>query len=216
MSAEKWGFAPIGEFGGGRERLPFFLLGNVLVTQSDAILFVKLINRRYGRASTILASNKGVEEWGHIFGDEFMAAALLDVLVECARAAARTHHYQFPGYTKELSVRGGYKCRTVATAHKLLRVIYSVLTANAPYHDPESDYEAGIDPIGAVLLRRDFRQPARTLPESFNGAVKVSAFRAFPARAYPRRRRGLHHQSVGIFLTVPLSLGLSRPQRRTQ
>ena len=55
--------------------------GGMPVTQSGAILFFQLINRRYGRASTVLTSNKGFEEWGRILGDEVMAAALLDRLL---------------------------------------------------------------------------------------------------------------------------------------
>lgn len=56
-------------------------IGYLPVTQSGAILFFQLINRRYGRASTVLTSNKGFEEWGRILGDEVMAAALLDRLL---------------------------------------------------------------------------------------------------------------------------------------
>ena len=41
----------------------------------------QLINRRYERASTVLTSNKGFEEWGQILGDEVMAAALIDRLL---------------------------------------------------------------------------------------------------------------------------------------
>ena len=37
--------------------------------------------RRYERASTILTSNKTFEAWGEIFGDEVMAAALIDRLL---------------------------------------------------------------------------------------------------------------------------------------
>ena len=64
------------------------------------------------------------------------------VLVECAHAAARTGGCQFRGYHKALMVRRGYKRAIVATAHKLLRVIYVVLRDGRPYHDPEADYEA--------------------------------------------------------------------------
>ncbi len=68
--------------------------------------------------------------------------ALRAVLVECAHAAARTHGCQFRGYHKALMVRRGYKRAIVATAHKLLRVLYVVLRDARPYHDPEADYEA--------------------------------------------------------------------------
>ena len=67
---------------------------------------------------------------------------LREVLIECAQAAARTHHCQFRGHHKALTVRRGYKRATVATAHKLLRVIHCVLKSNSPYRDPETDYEA--------------------------------------------------------------------------
>jgi hypothetical protein len=39
------------------------------------------LTRRYVHASTILTSNKGFEDWGGIFGDEIIAAALIDRLV---------------------------------------------------------------------------------------------------------------------------------------
>ena len=56
-------------------------IGYLPVTQSGAVLFFQLINRRYGNASTVLTSNKGFEQWGRILGDEVMAAALLDRLL---------------------------------------------------------------------------------------------------------------------------------------
>ncbi len=37
-------------------------IGYLPVTQSGAILFFQLVNRRYGRALTVLTSNKGFEE----------------------------------------------------------------------------------------------------------------------------------------------------------
>ena len=46
------------------------------------------------------------------------------------------------GYHKALTIRRGFKRATVATAHKLLRVIFRVLTTHTPYRDPETDYEA--------------------------------------------------------------------------
>ena len=63
------------------------------------------------------------------------------MLIECAHGAARTHGCQFRGYHKALTVHRGYKRATVATAHKMLRVIYSVLRSRTPYHDPETNYE---------------------------------------------------------------------------
>ena len=67
---------------------------------------------------------------------------LRTLLIECAHGAARTNHCQFKGYHKALTVRRGYKRATVATAHKLLRILYRMLATNQPYHDPHTDYEA--------------------------------------------------------------------------
>jgi DNA replication protein DnaC len=40
------------------------------------MLFFQVISRWYEHASTVHTSNKGFEDWGEIFGDEVMAAAL--------------------------------------------------------------------------------------------------------------------------------------------
>lgn len=55
-------------------------IGYLPITRTGAMLF-QLLTRRYEHASTILTSNKGFEDWGEIFGDEAMAAALIDRLV---------------------------------------------------------------------------------------------------------------------------------------
>lgn len=56
-------------------------IGYLPISRTGAMLFFQLLTRRYETASTILTSNKGFEEWGEIFGDEIMAAALIDRLV---------------------------------------------------------------------------------------------------------------------------------------
>lgn len=56
-------------------------IGYLPITRTGAMLFFQLMSRRYEHASTVLTSNKGFEEWGEIFGDEVMAAALIDRLV---------------------------------------------------------------------------------------------------------------------------------------
>ena len=69
-------------------------------------------------------------------------SALRSLLIECAHGAARTHPCQCQGYHKALTVRRGYKRATVATAHKLLRIIYRMLASGTVYRDPDTDYEA--------------------------------------------------------------------------
>jgi DNA replication protein DnaC len=56
-------------------------IGYLPITRTGAMLFFQLMSRRYEHASTVLTSNKSFEEWGDIFGDETMAAALIDRLV---------------------------------------------------------------------------------------------------------------------------------------
>jgi DNA replication protein DnaC len=56
-------------------------IGYLPISPTGAMLFFQLINRRYERASTVLTSNKGFEDWGGVLGDEVMAAALIDRLL---------------------------------------------------------------------------------------------------------------------------------------
>ena len=56
-------------------------IGYLPVSQDGAVPFFQLINARHERASTVLTSNKGFEEWGSVPGDEIMAAALIDRLL---------------------------------------------------------------------------------------------------------------------------------------
>jgi len=56
-------------------------IGYLPINPTGAMLFFQLINRRYERASTVLTSNKGFEDWGAVLGDEVMAAALIDRLL---------------------------------------------------------------------------------------------------------------------------------------
>lgn len=56
-------------------------IGYLPVSRTGAMLFFQLMSRRYEHASTVLTSNKSFAEWGEVFGDEVMAAALIDRLV---------------------------------------------------------------------------------------------------------------------------------------
>ena len=63
-------------------------------------------------------------------------------LAKCAQAAARTKGGQFQSLHKSLMLRKGYKRAVIATAHKMLRLVHSVLRSDNPYRDPEADHEA--------------------------------------------------------------------------
>lgn len=56
-------------------------IGYLPVTPSGANLFFHLVNTRYEKASTVLTSNKSFRDWGEVFGDAVVAAALLDRLL---------------------------------------------------------------------------------------------------------------------------------------
>ena len=76
-------------------------IGYLPINHTGAVLFFQLMNRRYEHASTVLTSNKGFEEWGEIFGDDVMAAALIDrVLHHCHLVNIRGNSYRMRGHTE--------------------------------------------------------------------------------------------------------------------
>ena len=88
-------------------------------------MFFQLINERYERASTVLTSNKGFEEWGAILGDEVMAAALLDRLL---------HHCHI------VNIRGNsYRMRDRA---ELAQALHQAPTRKNPGQEPVDAEEA--------------------------------------------------------------------------
>jgi len=56
-------------------------LGYLPLERTSAHLFFQLVARRYERGSVLLTTNQAVTEWGHVFGDETIAAAILDRLL---------------------------------------------------------------------------------------------------------------------------------------
>lgn len=70
-------------------------IGYLLISRTGALLFFQLVRRRYETVSTVQTSNKGREEWGAVFGDEVMAAALIDRLLHhCHVVAIRGNSYR--------------------------------------------------------------------------------------------------------------------------
>jgi len=76
--------------GGLEDRLAFFVkpkllivdeLGYLPLEAQAAHLFFQLVSRRYERGSMLVTSNRGVGEWGAVFGDTVVAAAILDRLL---------------------------------------------------------------------------------------------------------------------------------------
>lgn len=76
-------------------------IGYLPISRTGAMLFFQMIARRYERASTVLTSNKSFEEWGEIFGDEVMAAALIDRLLHhCHIVNIRGNSYRMRQHTE--------------------------------------------------------------------------------------------------------------------
>ena len=72
------------------ERLMFFgkpklliidELGYLPFERRSAHLFFQLVARRYERGSLLITTNQVVTQWGSVFGDEVLAAAILDRLL---------------------------------------------------------------------------------------------------------------------------------------
>jgi DNA replication protein DnaC len=76
-------------------------IGYLPISHTGAVLFFQLMNRRYERASTVLTSNKGFEQWGEVLGDDVMAAALIDrVLHHCHLVNIRGNSYRMREHTE--------------------------------------------------------------------------------------------------------------------
>ena len=59
-------------------------IGYLALEPGGANLFFQLVNARYEKGATVLTSNRGFRDWGAIFGDNVVAAALLDRLLHHA------------------------------------------------------------------------------------------------------------------------------------
>ena len=72
-------------------RVPLLIIDEVGYIPFDgeaANLFFQLVSARYERASVIVTSNKPFGRWGEVFGDDTVAAAMIDRLVHHAEVIA--------------------------------------------------------------------------------------------------------------------------------
>ena len=72
-------------------RIPLLVIdevGYIPFEPEAANLFFQLISARYERASVIVTSNKPFGRWGETFGDDTVAAAMIDRLVHHADVIA--------------------------------------------------------------------------------------------------------------------------------
>jgi len=68
------------------------------------------------------------KEWTHQKGESIRK-----------KSAVRNFHQ---GFYKGLVIRRGHKKTIIALGHKILKVIFILLSKKEPYKDPEVDYEA--------------------------------------------------------------------------
>ena len=72
-------------------RVPLLIIdevGYVPFEAEAANLFFQLVSSRYERASLIVTSNKPFGRWGEVFGDDVVAAAMIDRLVHHAEVVS--------------------------------------------------------------------------------------------------------------------------------
>jgi DNA replication protein DnaC len=70
-------------------------IGYLPFDSAAAYCFFQLISRRYERVSTIFTSNKSFGDWGEIFQDQVIAAAILDrILHHCTTMNIRGESYR--------------------------------------------------------------------------------------------------------------------------
>lgn len=61
-------------------------LGYLPISKTEANFFFQLLTKLHDKASIIITSNKGLDQWDSIFGDAILASALLDRLTHRCQA----------------------------------------------------------------------------------------------------------------------------------
>jgi DNA replication protein DnaC len=78
-------------------------VGYTPVSREQAHLFFRFICARYERASTIITSNKSFAEWGDLFGDSVLVAAIIDRLLHhCQVINIKGNSYRLKKYQENL------------------------------------------------------------------------------------------------------------------
>lgn len=81
--------------------------GYLPLDRADANRPFQVVNRRYTKGSTIVTSNKAVGEWAQTFGDEVLAAAILDRLLHDAEVLSiNGPSFRLKGRLEALSRQG--------------------------------------------------------------------------------------------------------------
>ena len=83
--------------------------GYLPVTAQEAHLFFQFVCTRYEKSSTIVTSNKSFTDWKELFGDQVIAAAILDRLLHhCRVINIKGHSYRLKGRSlQQPTTQGG-------------------------------------------------------------------------------------------------------------
>ena len=87
-------------------------VGYLPMGPAEAHLFFQVISARYEKGSVIIASNKGVGEWGEYLSDPTLAAAILD------RFLHHCHVVNIKGGSYRLKEQSRAKAKRIAQARK--------------------------------------------------------------------------------------------------
>jgi DNA replication protein DnaC len=90
-------------------------LGYLPFERRSAHLFFQLVARRYERGSILITTNQNVSQWGTIFGDDVLAAAILDRLLH----HSHTLVIQGESYRLRQKKRAGLLGRAVKPAQEI-------------------------------------------------------------------------------------------------
>lgn len=79
-------------------------LGYLPLQGEAASHFFQVVSRRYETGSIILTTNRGITEWGEIFDDTTVAAAILDRLLHhCSVVSIEGESYRMRGHREKVS-----------------------------------------------------------------------------------------------------------------
>ncbi len=82
-------------------------LGYLPFERRAANLFFQLVARRYEKGSMLVTTNQAVTQWGHVFGDDVIAAAILDRLLHHSHALVITGESYRLRQKKKTGLLGG-------------------------------------------------------------------------------------------------------------
>jgi DNA replication protein DnaC len=83
-------------------------LGYLPMDQASSNWIFQVITRRYERGSVVLTSNRGFADWGQVFADQVVAAAIVDRLLHNATVLnIRGQSYRTRNYVAEQKAKGG-------------------------------------------------------------------------------------------------------------